>query len=569
MLARTSNQARTIAVCLIAIGATTGLLGACSQEDSAQSPSSSTAATTTTEEPTPGPVVVEPISDETKAWWSYSRPATFEVSTEEVDVPMRDGVDLGCVLSRPADGGDLAPGEHPGLVAEFTPYVGLAEVFQGEADFFVRRGYNVIICTVRGSGRSGGTWDHANFERDAEDGHDLVEWLATQPFSDGRVGQFGESYGGATSYLSASEAPEHLRAIAPLQSPNSLYRDVVYPGGIKSTEGGTIDNWPVIAEEITEGVVSPDGEFPANRAHPTFDGYWLDRSMDGRLENIEVPVLALGGWVDSFFRSGTLANIEAIPDRTWMIYGPWPHGYFIDLTDSGTEGTAPLPEGADRLPSGVLLAWFDHWVMERPDVPVPAEPTTVAYEGPVGSGAGWRQLDRWDPSTDEGATYFLGTDDTLTHTAPTAGTQTLEQSASGDSADVTFTSSPLVTDHVLLGHPELTVSATLDGTEAHFYVELIDVAPDGTETLVNDGFLAASHRESHTDPTPVTPGETVDYQISIRPAFHRFAAGHRLRIRIGGGDQTALEPVKKPVAITIELGADSFVHMPGFTPTES
>ena len=79
-----------------------------------------------------------------------------------------------------------------------------------------------------------------------------------------------------------------------------------------------------------------------------------------------------------------------------------------------------------------------------------------------------------------------------------------EAGAPDDSAAaITFTTEPLAADQVLLGPASLTFRATLDAAEAHFYVELIEVEPNDEEHLVNDGFLAASHRRSHTDPEPV------------------------------------------------------------------
>ena len=122
---------------------------------------------------------------------------------------------------------------------------------------------------------------------------------------------FGESFGAQTSYSAAVERPEHLVAIAPMQSPSSLYHDVVFPGGIKTTERGEIDNWPDIANLTTGGVIDADAEFAANREHPTFDGFWRNRSFVDCLDSISIPVLAIGGWNDGYFRSGTLANIEA------------------------------------------------------------------------------------------------------------------------------------------------------------------------------------------------------------------------------------------------------------------
>ena len=123
---------------------------------------------------------------------------------------------------------------------------------------------------------------------------------------------------------------------------------------------------------------------------------------------------------------------------------------------------------------------------------------------------------------------------------------------------------PLAADQVLVGHASLTFRATLDATDAHFYVELIDVDPAGDETLVNDGFLAASHRRSHTDPEPVVVGETDEYCVPVRAHHYRFHAGSRVRVRMSGGAPTRLDPVPAAVTVTIETGDTAVLRLPGF-----
>ena len=462
-------------------------------------------------------------------------------------------------------------GPFPGVVVEFTPYVVLRDFYRGEADFFASRGYNAVVATLRGVGGSGGNWDHGSFRQAGRDAHDLIEWLAAQPFSDGRVGMFGESFGGQTSYSAAVERPEHLVAIAPMQSPSSLYHDVVFPGGIKTTERGEIDNWPDIGNLTSGGVIDADAEFAANRAHPAFDAFWHDRSFVDCLDAVEIPVLAIGGWNDSYFRSGTLANIEALPGRTWAIYGPWAHFFPVALVEDAT--WASTDERADalaetpQLPSGVLLAWFDHWLTGRAGLPIPSEPTFTSFEGPVGIGAGWCGLDGWDPAAPTGVAFRLGADGSLAVGTDATGSVRFRQ---GDGPDkpvdtLTFTSAPLASDQVLLGHASLTFRATLDAADAHFYVELCEVDPDGKETWVNDGYLAASHRRSHTEPEPVSVGASHEYCVGVRAHHYRFRAGSRVRIRVGGGPASKLTPPPAPVTVTLETGPTAVLRLPGFT----
>ncbi|KPM53373.1 peptidase S15 [Frankia sp. R43] len=514
--------------------------------------------------PSSGSVSAQPLSAQTKAWWSYDREATYQSITTKVTVPTRDGTQLSCTLVRPATSSAPAAGTFPGIVTEFTPYSLLHDTYvNSEATYFATRGYNALVCTLRGVGGSGGTWQNAMSAQDGKDGYDLVEWLAAQPFSNGRIGMTGESYGGDTTYATAINQPPHLVAIAPLQSPSDLYHDVIYPGGIKATEGGDIDNWPGTAELMSGGVINPANEYATNRAHPTYDDYWQSRSFLGRHDSINVPVFTMGGWVDQYFRSGELANIEGALGRTWAIYGQWTHLLPLTYPNCG-----PLCN-SDGLAPGIVLAWFDHWIKQLPDVPIPAKPTFVSYAGATASAPGWREIVGYDPNDTAtqsfalntagttGTTGTASTTGTATTAAGTAGTVTFHQpqdpSTSGGS--VLFQTSPLTTAMSIFGHSTLTLKATLSGTDANFYVELIDVGTDGKQTLVNNGFLRASHRTSDVVPMPVQAGESVTYTIPIRADDWQFAAGHRIALRISGGASSMLTQNSTPVDVAIATGA--------------
>lgn len=455
--------------------------------------------------------------------------------------------------------GTAAPGKFPGLVVEFTPYALQADSYNTEAAYFVKRGYNGLVCTLRGIGQSGGTWQNAFSPQDARDAHDLVEWLAVQEFSDGRIGQLGESYGGQTSYGAAVEAAPHLRAVAPMQPPANLYDDVIYPGGIPAIPDGTLNSWPPIGELLSNGAIDARAEYAVGNAHPTFDAFWQERSLVGRHKDIQVPVLTVGGWQDGYFRSGTMTNIEGALDKTWVIYGPWPHLPPVDMD------TCAIACVDDPLPGGIMLAWFDHWVMELKDVPIPPKPTFVSFENPKGASRGWRELSAWLPEGPAAVTYELGSDLKLAATAsaaePVMFHEPGEPTASG--AALSFTTAPLEKDAVLLGRAVLEFRAKLSAPEANFYVELIDVDASNKETFVNDGYLRASHRTSHEKPEPVPVGELIDYRIVVRPQHHRFAAGHKLKLRISGGSKDMLgQP--PAVDVTLETGKTAKLKLPGF-----
>ena len=185
--------------------------------------------------------------------------------------------------------------------------------------------------------------------------------------------------------------------------PGSLYHDVIYPGGVKTTERGEIDSWPDIAAMTSGGSIDADAEFAANRAHPTFDDYWRDRSFVDVLDRVTVPVLAVGGWNDHFFRSGTLANIEAIPDPDvgdLRVVGALLPGRAQRRVERGRPATASARPDAGRQSAAAVrrAARLVRPLGGRPMPmsPIPNAPTFVSFEGPVGVGrrmAGTRPME--------------------------------------------------------------------------------------------------------------------------------------------------------------------------------
>jgi uncharacterized protein len=495
------------------------------------------------------------------SWWSYDRPAEYGTVKDHVFVPMSDGTPIHCVLARPAVAGSTAPGTFPGLITSYTPY-GALSVLGGLPgnDYWAARGYVAMSCDVRGTGYSGGVWQGLLSALENQDNYELLAWMRQQEWSNGRLGQLGVSYGGMTAMRVASLHPPGLLAISPVAAQDDLYREDIYPGGIKSTPG-TGDFWPVFTTAVSGGRELAPVTYAQYLEHPLWDHFWKQISMWTKWNRVTTPILAIGGWNDTLVPGGAPANwigLEANGhERNYLIMGPWGH--------AATGAPAPLPAGAQ-------LAWFDYWLKDLPGAPLPTSVVT-SYEQPAGrAGLGWQDFSGWPPPRTRSVERALRVDRTIASTAGVAGTTSYttlptDQGDSGlndtgaippgERADqtVVFETGALAGDLVIAGRVVVNLKAVLSHTDGNFKAVIYDVAPDGSATFLNEGYLKASHRLSHEWTTAVVPGAVNDYAIEIFPMHWRFAKGHGLRLRIYGGHSTELTPEPVPVTTTVSLGA--------------
>jgi putative CocE/NonD family hydrolase len=148
--------------------------------------------------------------------------APFEIVVRrDVMVPMRDGVKLATNVFLPGRGGVVAEGRFPSVVAR-TPYgkdFGLVKLMHVG---FVHAGYAVVVQDVRGRYGSEGRW-RPLFD-DGPDGADLLAWIASQAWSDGKVGTVGTSYVGGTQHALALEGSQHLAAMVPVDAMSNVGR---------------------------------------------------------------------------------------------------------------------------------------------------------------------------------------------------------------------------------------------------------------------------------------------------------------------------------------------------------
>jgi len=251
----------------------------------------------------------------------------------DVSIKMRDGVILRGDIFRPD-----ADGKFPVLL-ERTPY--RKAPWGYDIDFAQRaaaRGYVVFIQDVRGRYTSDGDW--YPFLHESEDGYDTIEWIALQPYSNGKVGMFGGSYVGATQMLAAIAHPPHLTGICPVVTASNYHDGWTYQGGAfeqlfneswtsgfaPDTLAHQVERLPHSKEDLNAlpltsypllsldppGVVNVSTSSIAPYfldwlAHPSYDDYWKRWSIEEHYGDIRVPALHIAAWYDIFL-GGSLRN---------------------------------------------------------------------------------------------------------------------------------------------------------------------------------------------------------------------------------------------------------------------
>ena len=484
----------------------------------------------------------------------------------EIETPMRDGVVLRSDLYMPV-GCERAP-----VILIRQPY-GRATpemAFRQTGDFWARKGYACVIQDVRGKFSSGGSFDPMVHE--VEDGFDTVEWVSRQPWCQGRVGMWGESYYGYTSLAAAVAGPPALACIAPGDI-GSDRRSIWFRQGafLLNTIGpwaiamdapeyadiSRIDPWHLPLKDMALAAGHEGRYFRSLIDHAHDPAWWARRGLRDRLDRIKIPVLFWSGWYDNY-TSGLLADFVALerssprPERIHLLVGPWDHESSAERTDRAICVKLP-PTGAHRWDS--YQAFFDRYLMGIENGFGAAG--KVEYFT-IGANR-WQRSASWPPAGTEPTRFYLRAGGLLSRHAPegpeapdryrydpidpvaeTVGrncwalcTELGDRREIEKRSDViSYTTAPLEKDCELTGPITAALYAASSTVDTDFTVTLVDVFEDGTANQIQDGIVRAAYRSDPYRASPIVPGRVYEYAIDLAATSYLVKAGHRIRVDI-------------------------------------
>jgi putative CocE/NonD family hydrolase len=519
---------------------------------------------------------------------AQQKPAAEEPAIDmqwAVKIPVRDGVKLNATVFRPHGQKEPLP-----VIFTFTPYIG--DSYMDRAVYFAKHGYVYALVDVRGRGNSGG--DFEPFANEGKDGYDVVEWLAKQPYCNGKVTMWGGSYAGFDQWTVLKEFPAHLATIVPAAA---AHPGVDFPfqynifgpydmqwlsftSGVTSNANlfGNSAFWTSKTHEMylahsafqdyDKLVGNPSTVFQKWVKHPTPDAYY-DAMVPSpeQYKRINVPILTITGHYDgdqpgafTFYKRHMQYGTADAKAKHYLIIGPWDH--------AGTRTPKAEVGGLKFGPASLLdlnklhTEWYD-WTMKGGAKPEFLKKRVAYYL--VGAEE-WRYADSLESISNVAKTLHLGSNGeagdvfrsgTLTEGKPAASAamdswvydplDTRPGSAEPEDDGNALTSqrselnlfgegviyhSELFAEATeIAGFAKLTVWLKMDVPDTDLEGDLYEILPDGGSVALTSATMRARYRESLREAKPVAPGKMEKYVFDNFTFFaRRLAKESRLRL---------------------------------------
>jgi predicted acyl esterase len=498
--------------------------------------------------------------------WCSSAYAQAEPDLESITerhemIPMRDGKRLSAYLYFP-------PGDGPWPVVFEQRYADLRGAGTRKAAAkLAEAGYVVALVNYRGTHLSEGQWVgyRALAWGELKDGYDTCEWLATQPWSTGKVGTFGSSQGGFAQNFLAVTQPPHLVCQYMVDTGLSLFQEGYRIGGI--TRPNRFQSLGQVCRDPNDNKLLLEEWL----RHPHYDDYWRDEDCSLHFDKMNVPCFTIGSWYD-FMNQGSIASFQGRQSQgghnsrghQQLVIGPWLHGR---LNKANRVGELTYPTNAIWPEQEHMVRWFDYWLKGK-QTGVEREPPVRYYVmGPVGEesapGNEWRTAQSWPPAA-EMTPYYLAADAKLSQEAPRGDTGStsfvsdprapmkMPGTALLGAKDArlfeqqsevrTFTTPPLTEPVEWTGRvrAELFLESTARDTD--IIVRISDVYPDGRSILIIEYPWRARYRQGLDREVLLEPGKVVPLAFDVGWLSQVFGRGHQIRVTIASTGAPLYEP---------------------------
>lgn len=531
--------------------------------------------------------------------YAQQKPATEEPAVDmqwAVKIPMRDGAKLNATVFTAHGQKEPVP-----VIFTFTPYIG--DSYTDRAVYFARHGYVYALVDVRGRGNSGGEFEP--FVNEGHDGYDVVEWLAKQAYSNGKVTMWGGSYAGFDQWTVLKEFPPHLATIVPAAAAHpgvdfpfqyNIFGPydmqwLTFTSGVTGNASlfGSSSFWSSKAREMyllhsafqnyDQLVGNPSAVFEKWVKHPAPDAYY-DAMVPSpeQYKKITVPILTITGHYDgdqpgafTYYKRHMQYGTAEAKANHYLIIGPWDH--------AGTR-TPKAEVGGLKFGAASVLdlnklhtEWYD-WVMKGKAKPEFLKKRVAYYL--VGTEE-WKYADSLESISNATKTFYLGSNGTAGDVFH-SGALSEAKTGGGTAADLwtydpldmrpgaaepeddpnyltsqraamnlygegaVYHSEPFAEATEVTGFVKLTLWLKMDVPDTDLEADLFEILPDGSSVALTSATMRARYRESLREAKPVPAGVTEKYVFDNFTFFsRRIAKGSRLRLLVTSINTTSTE----------------------------
>jgi putative CocE/NonD family hydrolase len=503
-----------------------------------------------------------------------------------VKIPLRDGVKLNATVYTPREQKEPAP-----CIFTLTPYI--SQSYHDRGIYFAARGYPFLTVDVRGRGNSEG--EFRPLIQEARDGYDVVEWLAQQPYCNGKVTMWGGSYAGYDQWATAKEFPPHLATIVPVAAPYAgidfpMRGNITYPylmqwltftSGKASQEHifGDQAFWASVYRRWFESgepfnkldtlLGNPSPIFQEWLEHPQVDEYWDSYNpTPEQYAKLSIPILTITGSYDGdqpgaleHYRRHMQYGSPEAREKHYLVIGPWDHAG--TRTPQAEVGGLKFGEASLVDLPQLHLDWYA-WTMQGGPKPKFLQKRVAYY---VMAADEWRYADTLEAVTSELRPFHLdsngnaadvlasgslgserpsGKPDQYVYDPRDLSIAELETGI--DTASLTdqrliygqrgkllvYHSAPFERDTEISGFFKLSAWLAIDQPDTDFAVNVYEILPDGSSVLLTSDLKRARYRESLREAKLITTREPLKYDFDGFMFTSRLVRkGSRLRLTIG------------------------------------